>query len=160
MEYIQDLERCSIDAFLCVDVTRSLFREGSFEMTEFLCSCGRVSFYTSVGCDVFLFNYRGYGRSGGNASPSVINRDVQEARQLSVSFHMLFLLVETLRSQLSVASGCAFAMSWYPTRSSRACKQRFHVYSCIFFSSCTNCGMLVTFFAVANANCDVATQFA
>lgn len=39
---------------------------------------GRVSFYTSVGCDVFLFNYRGYGRSGGKASPSRINNDVRE----------------------------------------------------------------------------------
>lgn len=40
----------------------------------------RVSFYTSVGCDVFLFNYRGYGRSGGRSSPAAINRDVKEAR--------------------------------------------------------------------------------
>ena len=39
---------------------------------------GRVSFYTSVGCDVFLFNYRGYARSGGRASPAAINKDVQE----------------------------------------------------------------------------------
>ncbi|CAN0398268.1 unnamed protein product, partial [Ascophyllum nodosum] len=37
-----------------------------------------VSFYTSVGCDVFLFNYRGYGRSGGKASPSSITKDVRE----------------------------------------------------------------------------------
>ncbi|CAM9401835.1 unnamed protein product, partial [Ectocarpus sp. 12 AP-2014] len=37
-----------------------------------------VSFYTSVGCDVFLFNYRGYGRSGGKASPANINKDVRE----------------------------------------------------------------------------------
>eukprot|EP00903_Cladosiphon_okamuranus_P007648 g7416.t2 len=37
-----------------------------------------VSFYTSVGCDVFLFNYRGYGRSGGSASPGNINKDVRE----------------------------------------------------------------------------------
>lgn len=42
--------------------------------------CGRVSFYTSVGCDVFMFNYRGYGRSGGKASPPTINKDVREAR--------------------------------------------------------------------------------
>ncbi|CAN0476964.1 unnamed protein product, partial [Ascophyllum nodosum] len=29
-------------------------------------------------CDVFLFNYRGYGRSGGKASPSGITKDVRE----------------------------------------------------------------------------------
>ncbi|CAN0179894.1 unnamed protein product [Scytosiphon promiscuus] len=48
-----------------------------------------VSFYTSVGCDVFLFNYRGYGRSGGKASPESINRDVRE-------------VVEYLREQVGV----------------------------------------------------------
>lgn len=49
----------------------------------------RVSFYTSCGCDVFLFNYRGYGRSGGNASPGNINGDVRE-------------VVEYLREQAGV----------------------------------------------------------
>lgn len=48
-----------------------------------------MSFYTSVGCDVFLFNYRGYGRSGGSASPGTINKDVQE-------------VVEYLREQVGV----------------------------------------------------------
>ena len=45
---------------------------------------GRMSFYTSVGCDVFLFNYRGYGRSGGKASPSGITKDVREVNKCAV----------------------------------------------------------------------------
>lgn len=47
-------------------------------MTRDVDDTHRVSFYTSVGCDVFLFNYRGYGRSGGSASPNTINKDVRE----------------------------------------------------------------------------------
>ncbi|CAM9795015.1 unnamed protein product, partial [Phaeothamnion confervicola] len=37
-----------------------------------------VSFYTSIGCDVFLFNYRSFGRSGGTPSPARLNADAAE----------------------------------------------------------------------------------
>jgi fermentation-respiration switch protein FrsA (DUF1100 family) len=31
-----------------------------------------VTFYKSLGCDVLLYNYRGFGRSGGTPSPKVL----------------------------------------------------------------------------------------
>ncbi|KAM3567675.1 hypothetical protein VYU27_010184, partial [Nannochloropsis oceanica] len=42
---------------------------------------GWVEFYTSLGNDVLLFNYRGYGRSGGQPSPHALTRDVHAVLQ-------------------------------------------------------------------------------
>lgn len=39
-----------------------------------------INFYSKGGCNVFMFNYRGYGRSTGRPSPQANNSDGNEKK--------------------------------------------------------------------------------